>query len=39
MFGPDTEGAVRDFQTWCARPADGMIGTTTWNALHGSCNR
>jgi peptidoglycan hydrolase-like protein with peptidoglycan-binding domain len=33
VFGPDTDGAVRSFQSFCALEVDGIVGVDTWNAL------
>lgn len=35
VFGPNTEKAVRSFQGKYAKPADGIVGGITWNALLG----
>jgi hypothetical protein len=35
LFGPETEKAVRAFQTSAHLPPDGVVGPRTWNALHG----
>ncbi|MEG3088586.1 BPSL0067 family protein [Sphingomonas sp. PB4P5] len=35
LFGPETEKAVRNFQTGAHLPPDGVVGPRTWNALHG----
>lgn len=33
VFGPDTNDAVRAFQTLLGLPADGIVGQQTWNHL------
>lgn len=33
VFGPQTEAAVRDFQSRFAPPEDGIVGPLTWHAL------
>ena len=33
IFGPDTNDAVRAFQTLLALPVDGIVGQQTWNHL------
>ena len=33
IFGPDTNDAVRAFQTLLGLPADGIVGQQTWNHL------
>jgi hypothetical protein len=33
IFGPDTLGAVRQFQTWVGLTVDGIVGPNTWNAF------
>lgn len=33
IFGPNTEKAVRAFQTKYAKPSDGLVGPITWNKL------
>ncbi|MGY4398457.1 hypothetical protein ACVWZA_003665 [Sphingomonas sp. UYAg733] len=38
VFGPDTEKAVRAFQTSMRLPSDGIVGPRTWNALHGAAH-
>ena len=35
-FGPETDAAVRDFQTRAGLPANGIVDPTTWHAL-GEC--
>lgn len=35
IFGPQTEKALRSFQTKHAKPVDGIAGPITWNALLG----
>jgi peptidoglycan hydrolase-like protein with peptidoglycan-binding domain len=35
IFGPNTAGAVRDFQNWAGCTADAVVGNQTWAALHG----
>ena len=35
IFGPETEKAVRAFQSGAHLPNDGIVGARTWNALHG----
>lgn len=32
-FGPDTEQAVRAFQSYAGLPVDGIVGEQTWDAL------
>jgi peptidoglycan hydrolase-like protein with peptidoglycan-binding domain len=34
IFGPNTEAAVKAFQTAFAPPSDGVVGPKTWLALH-----
>ncbi|MFE4054563.1 peptidoglycan-binding protein [Streptomyces sp. YIM B13518] len=34
QFGIATHQAVMNFQTVCAPPVDGIIGTKTWQQLH-----
>ncbi|HTG21206.1 MAG TPA: peptidoglycan-binding protein [Reyranella sp.] len=34
FFGPNTEAAVKAFQTFLAPPPDGIVGPKTWAALH-----
>jgi peptidoglycan hydrolase-like protein with peptidoglycan-binding domain len=31
-YGPNTEAAVRAFQTWARLDADGIVGQSTWDA-------
>jgi peptidoglycan hydrolase-like protein with peptidoglycan-binding domain len=33
LFGPNTEAAVKAFQTAHAHPVDGIVGPITWRAL------
>lgn len=33
IFGPDTEAAVKQFQTDNGLTADGIVGPRTWDAL------
>jgi peptidoglycan hydrolase-like protein with peptidoglycan-binding domain len=33
IFGPETEAAVRSFQSFCELSVDGIAGINTWNAL------
>jgi peptidoglycan hydrolase-like protein with peptidoglycan-binding domain len=33
IFGPETESAVRSFQSFCHLSIDGIAGPNTWNAL------
>ena len=33
IFGPDTDSAVRSFQSFCELSVDGIVGPFTWNAL------
>lgn len=35
IFGPNTEKAVKAFQTKYAKPVDGIVGPITWNKLLG----
>jgi murein L,D-transpeptidase YcbB/YkuD len=32
IFGPDTQAAVQQFQTWVGLTVDGIVGPITWNA-------
>jgi len=32
-FGEQTDGAVRNFQTWNGLVVDGVVGSQTWGAL------
>ena len=34
IFGPRTEAAVKDAQTWAGIRVDGVVGNATWGALH-----
>ncbi len=36
IFGPNTENAVKDWQTLYAHPVDGIVGPITWKSL-GEC--
>ncbi len=36
IFGPETDAAVRDFQSHVGLPANGIVDATTWHAL-GEC--
>jgi len=33
IFGPQTDGVVRSFQSFCELSVDGIVGPFTWNAL------
>ena len=34
IFGPRTEAAVKEAQTWAGIRVDGIVGNATWGALH-----